>query len=85
MIVHASVGIMPHDEVVYLCDCLISFAARSGAGGSQVTIIVRQLAFLEMQKCRYPIDPFGCICLFQRLSHARLSTYSRKVKPRMAH
>ena len=27
MIVHASVGIMPHGEVVYLCDCLISFAA----------------------------------------------------------
>ena len=68
-------ALLPHGKVVYLS----WFAA---AAGSQAEFSRDSLHFF---KCRYPIDPFGCICLFQRLSHARLSTYSRKVKPRMAH
>lgn len=35
--------------------------------------------------CTYLVDPASSICLFQRLSHARLSTTDTQVKPRMAH
>lgn len=86
----------PREESLVVCSCKCWLTATLKRGPQELDLgpvgCVRSRRTEEggmgdnaFTECGYPIDPFGCICLFQRLSHARLSTHSRKVKPRMAH